>query len=242
MGEVKYNKLPPLLSEEIIQRASKLSSAQLADGMKGLGLHRDGCMHADIMPVNESMKTIGTAYTVSTENGDNLPIHIAVYQGKPGYVLIVDGKGHEDHAYMGDLLISAAQAIGINGVVVDGCVRDKSTLNKLNFPVFARGFMQRGPSKNIPGEINVDITCGGVKVCPGDLVFGDYDGVTIVPRDIIEAVLVNAEKKDAYENERRSVIEEYIKCKEEGRKTPDLVPNWVNEMIYKCDDVCDSGN
>lgn len=235
MSEYKYNKLPQLISDEIIQRVSKLSSAQLADGMKGLGIHRDGCMNAGIMPVNESMRTIGTAYTVSTENGDNLPIHIAIYQGKPGYVLIVDGKGHEDHAYMGDLLISAARAIGLNGVVVDGYVRDKATLNKLNFPVFSKGFMQGGPSKNIPGEINTDIVCGGVKVCPGDLIFGDYDGVTIVPRDMIEAVLINAEKKDAYENERRSAINGYTKCKEEGKEVPNLAPNWVNEIIGKLD-------
>lgn len=233
MSDVNYNKLPPILPAEIIQRASKLSSAQLADGMKGLGIQRDGCMDSNIMPVNETMKVVGTACTVSTDNGDNFPIHVAIYQGQPGYVLIIDGKGHDDHAYMGDLMMSAAKAIGINGVIVDGCVRDKITLNELRLPVFAKGFMQRGPIKKDPGEINTNITCGGVKVQPGDLVFGDYDGVTVVPRDMIETVLENAEKKDSYEVERRKLIEEYARCKLMGIDTPDLAPGWVNDMKEK---------
>lgn len=85
MGTVNYNKLPPLIPDELIERVSSLSSAQLCDGMIGLGILRDGCMDANVMPVAETMKVIGTAYTVSTDNGDNFPIHVAIYQGQPGY-------------------------------------------------------------------------------------------------------------------------------------------------------------
>lgn len=233
MDDIKYYEFPQLIPEDIIIRASKLSSAQLADGMKGLGIKSDGCMCAEIMPVCESMRVIGTACTVGTDNGDNFPIHVAIYQGKPGYVMVIDGKGHKEHAYMGDLMMSAAKAIGFNGVVVDGYVRDKVTLKELGMPVYAKGFMQRGPIKKDPGEINVSIDCGGTTVNPGDLVFGDYDGVTVVPRDMIEAVLENAEKKDAYEVERRKAIEEYAACKEKGGQTPELAPEWVNEMKKK---------
>ncbi len=56
--------------------------------------------------------------------------------------------------------------------------------------------MQRGPGKKGPGgEINTTVICGGVKVEPGDLIFGDCDGVTVVPRDRIEEVLERAEQK-----------------------------------------------
>ncbi len=230
MGTVKYNKLPELIPAELIERAKKLSPAQLCDGMKGLGIIRDGCMDADILPIDESKIMIGTAYTVDTEDGDNFPVHVGIYQGKPGYVLVVDGKGFSERAYMGDLMAAAADVIGLNGIVIDGYVRDKIGLRSLNIPIYARGFMQRGPDKKGPGEMNTVITCGGVKVEPGDLVFGDYDGVTVVPRHMIELVLEKAEKKDAYEKARRSTIAEYAVCLSEGKELPEITPDWVADM------------
>lgn len=146
---------------------------------------------------------------------------------------MIDGKGHTDHPYMGDLMASAAKAIGFNGIVVDGYIRDKVGLKELGLPIFSKGFMQRAPIKKNPGEINTVITCAGVTVHPGDLVVGDYDGVTVVPRDMVEAVLEKAEKKDAHEIERRKTISEYARCREEGKETPDIAPGWVNEMKEK---------
>lgn len=233
MSTVKYNKLPELISQEIINRVSKLSPAQLCDGMKGLGIARDGCMDAKLMPIDENKIMIGTAYTVDTEDGDNFPIHVAIYQGKPGYVLVVAGKGYTEKAYMGDLMGEAADAIGLNGIVVDGYVRDKLGLKELNIPIYSKGFMQRGPGKKGPGEINTIVTCGGVKVEPGDLVVGDYDGITVVPRNMIEIIIEKAEKKNAYEVERRKTIAEYSSCRAAGKELPEISPGWVNEMKEK---------
>ena len=98
-------------------------------------------------------------------------------------------------------------------------------------PIFSRGFMQRTPSKKGPGKINTPITCGGVEVHPGDLVLGDADGVTVVPKELIEAVLAKAEEKLEYEKNRRIRIAEYAKAREEGRELPDLAPGWVREML-----------
>lgn len=231
MSNVKYNKMPELIPDEIIERVSKLSPAQLCDGMKDLGIFREGCMDADILPIDESKIMVGTAYTVDTQEGDNFPIHVAIYQGKPGYVLVVAGKGYQEKAYMGDLMGAASDAIGLKGVVVDGYVRDKLGLKEMDIPIYARGFMQRGPGKKGPGEINTTVVCGGIKVEPGDLVFGDCDGVTVVPRDRIEEVLERAEQKDFYEGNRRRQIKEYRRCLEQGEALPDLAPDWVNKML-----------
>ncbi len=144
MSNVKYNKMPELIPDEIIERVSKLSPAQLCDGMKDLGIFREGCMDADILPIDESKIMVGTAYTVDTQEGDNFPIHVAIYQGKPGYVLVVAGKGYQEKAYMGDLMGAASDAIGLKGVVVDGYVRDKLGLKEMDIPIYARGLMQRG--------------------------------------------------------------------------------------------------
>lgn len=226
-----YHELPELINNDVLARASKFGSATLCDGMKDLGVLRDGCMDASMMPIDESMKMIGTACTVETADGDNFPIHVAIYQGRPGYVLIIDGKGYTEKPYMGDLMGSAANAIGFNGIVVDGYVRDKIGLKETKLPIFCKGFMQRSPAKKGPGKINTIIMCAGVEVNPGDLVVGDCDGVTVVPRHLIEKVLEAAEKKIAYEEKRRVAIREYEKCRKRNATLPNLAPDWVLEMM-----------
>ena len=231
MEKVQYNPLPEPIPADILKRFEKLSPAQLCDGMEKLGIPRNGCMDADLMPVDPGKIMLGTACTVDTLEGDNFPIHVAIYQGKPGYVLVVAGKGYMDRAYMGDLMAGAAAAIGLNGIVIDGCVRDKEPLRDLPIPVYAKGFMQRSPSKKGPGRINTEVECAGVLVKPGDLVIGDYDGVTVIPRGMIENVLRAAEEKDAYEAKRREAIAEYEACRRNGKPLPDLAPKWVTEML-----------
>lgn len=228
-----YRSLPPLIEELYIQKAKQFGSANLCDGMKGLGIFRDGCMEASLSPINDKLTMVGTACTVETQDGDNFPIHVAIYQGKPGYVLVVDGKGYDEKAYMGDLMGASAKAIGFEGVVIDGCVRDKLGLIDMQFPVFSKGLMPRGPGKKGPGAINTTITCGGIIVNPGDLVVGDCDGVAVVPRNRIEEVLQAAEKKVLYEIDRRRSIADYEECKKGQKELPDLAPSWVTEMLNK---------
>lgn len=230
MSKVNYKDLPELIPQELIDRIKKLSPAQLCDGMEKLGIERNGCMDASLMPLDSNKVLIGTACTVDTEDGDNFPIHVAIYQGKPGYVLVVAGKGYTERAYMGDLMGSSAEAVGLNGIIIDGYVRDKVGLSQLSIPIYAKGIMQRSPSKKGPGEINTVVTCAGVKVTPGDLILGDYDGVTVVPRDRIEEILEAAEKKDSYEVKRRATIAEYIRCRNNNEPLPELAPAWVTEM------------
>lgn len=226
-----YAPLPDPIPQALMDRVAKLGSAMLCDGMNGLGLHRDGCLDSDLMPVDPESVMIGTACTVETELGDNFPIHVAIYQGKPGYVLMVAGGGCTDRAYLGDLLGGAARATGLNGIVVDGCVRDRLGLKELGLPVFAKGYCQRSPLKQNPGRINAVVMCGGVRVKPGDLVYGDCDGVTVVPREHLEEVIAKAEKKGLYEAKRRVIIEEYRTCREQGKPLPELAPDWVLEMM-----------
>ncbi|WP_028695089.1 S-adenosylmethionine--2-demethylmenaquinone methyltransferase [Pseudomonas cremoricolorata] len=233
MNTELYFSLPELIPEDILQRVRKLSPAQLCDGMQGLGIPRNGCMDHDLMPLDESKIMLGTACTVDTEEGDNFPIHVAIYQSQPGYVLVIAGKGYRGRAYLGDLMAGAAQAIGLSGLVIDGCVRDKLPLAELDIPVYAKGFNQRSPAKQGPGKINALVHCAGVDVAPGDLVFGDYDGVTVVPRARLLEVLEASEKKDAYEARRRAVIDEYARCRAQGTPLPELAPAWVTELLDK---------
>ena len=84
-----YYELPELISEDLIERASKLSSANICDGLSKLGLLAGRCMSGQIKPVSDKMSVVGTACTVETKDGDNLPLHVAIYNCRPGYVIVV---------------------------------------------------------------------------------------------------------------------------------------------------------
>ena len=230
------NPCAPLLPADIIERAGKLGVALLVDGVKAakMPIMNDGCMCAAINPVKRGMSVVGTAMTVETDNGDNFPIHVASYSiREEGYVMVIDGKGYDGRAYFGDLIMGSCQAAGFAGMVIDGYTRDRDGNVELGFPVYSRGFMPRGPIKKDEGNINTVIECGGVRVAPGDLVMGDSDGVCVIPREYIEPVLEEAEKKHVYELKRRESIAAYIKAKAEGSELPQLAPQWVLDMLKR---------
>ncbi|MFP3040990.1 hypothetical protein LQZ19_04105 [Treponema primitia] len=229
MGANFHDFVDPI-PQKIINRVKKLNCALLCDGMKGTDVLREGCMDADIMPINRKLKMVGTAMTVETNNGDNFPIHVAIYSARHGYVMVIDGKGYKERPYFGDLMMASAQAMGVAGMVVDGYCRDTNGCLELNFPVYSRGIMQRGVIKKDPGIINGTVKCGGVIVNPGDLVVGDYDGVTVVPREKIEEIVDSAEEKFAYEKERAKTIKSFSMARKEGKKTPQLAPQWVIDL------------
>lgn len=225
-------KFPELIDNTLLERAAKLSVAQLCDGMKELEIPNSGCMCVQINAVHPSMKVIGTAATVETSDGDNFPIHVATYAVKrDGYVMVIDGKGYMEKAYIGDLIMGAAKAAGYLGIVIDGCTRDREGNVELGFPVFSRGLMPSGPIKKNPGNINTDITCGGIRVQPGDLIVGDYDGVCVVPRERITEVLQKAEDKKNYEIKREETIRQYSQAKTKGEPLPQLAPQWVLDLL-----------
>lgn len=228
------NPYPQPLDEEIIARAMKLSVSLLLDGAKAAGivLPCGGCMAPAIMPVNRRLKAAGTAVTVQTQPGDNRPIHLAIYgAGTPGYMLVIDGDAHEGCAYMGDLMLSACKALGFNGVVIDGYIRDWDGVMQLDYPVYSRGLMPRAPTKEKDGKINEPIICAGAHVQPGDLVMGDCDGVCVIPREHVGAVLDAAEKRQAYEAAREAEIKAYTRAKEKGEEPENLTPAWAREAL-----------
>ena len=228
------NPCAPLLSDEIIRRAKNLNVPLLLDGVKAakVDIPNGGCMDMHINAVERGMTVVGTALTVETDNGDNFPIHVASYSfDAKGYVMVIDGKAYEGRAYFGDLIMGACQAVGFEGMVIDGCTRDRDGNIELNFPVYSRGFMPRGPIKKDEGNINTPIQCGGVRVNPGDLVMGDSDGVCVIPVEYIETVLAEAEKKKAYEDKRNETIAAYRQAKKDGTPLPQLAPQWVLDMM-----------
>lgn len=196
--------LPSLYDQEIIQRAKQLSSSLLSDVMG-----RKGAMDFEIKPVTKGKMVVGAAVTVELEPGDNLYLHEAIYLSKKGHVIVADGKGYKQNAYLGELMANAAAVIGVEGIIIDGLVRDRSSLEDINLPIFAKGFIPNGPLKNGPGSINIPIHCGGVKVNPGDLIVGDEDGVVVVAKENVVEIIELAEKKASDEKKRLELLVSY---------------------------------
>ena len=228
------NACVPPLSHDVIARAKALSCSLLLDGAKaiGLSLPGGGCLPHAIRPANPALTMAATALTVRTQPGDNRPIHLAIYSaGQPGYALVIDGQAHAGCAYMGDLMLGACRALGFAGVVLNGYLRDRDGVAALGFPAYARGFLPPAPTKEKDGDVNTPVCIGGVTICPGDLVMGDCDGVCVIPRAHVCAVLDAAETRRDYENARQSAIDAYLYAKETGAPLPDLTPAWVREHL-----------
>jgi regulator of RNase E activity RraA len=204
------------VSAELIERARSFPTTILADV--------SGCsctLNARVQALSPLMRVAGPALTVEVRPGDNLMLHAALAIAQPGDVIIVDGKGDLTAALCGEIMALQAQATGIAGFVVDAAVRDSNELMQGTFPVFAAGTNPCGPTKMLCGRVNWPASVAGVAVCPGDLVVGDADGVVVIPREDVPAVLERAQKKADAEELRKAAI-----------RAGDVRPKWLNAALH----------
>ena len=168
--------------------------------------NREGSMDAEINPLHYKFEVTGYAMTVTCAPGDNLTIHKAIAEAKPGSVLVIDCKGYTGAGVFGELFATSCIARGIKGVVIDGACRDKSDLIEMNFPVYSRAVNPNGTLKETCGEINTVIECGGRIVKPGDIIVGDADGIVVIPQEKAQEVLEKSQAKKAKEDELKVLL------------------------------------
>jgi len=107
----------------------------------------------------------------------------------------------------GELLSTAASYRGAAGCVTDGLVRDVRHIRAMKFPVFHGGIGpldSAGRSKMMQRDVAIE--CGGVLIRPGDLIFGDIDGVVVIPSELIAPTVGGAMAKITGENRTRDEI------------------------------------
>jgi 4-hydroxy-4-methyl-2-oxoglutarate aldolase len=170
--------------DEISNNFLGLPTTSISDAMQGFN-----SLDPAIKPLDEHVKIAGRAFTVKIHAGDNLGVLRAIREAKAGDILVIDGKGYTHRAIAGDFVVGLARNLGIQGIVVDGAIRDVLGVKALNFPVFCRATAIIASVKTEKGEINVPISCGGVSIQPGDLIIGDADGVVVVPQAVEQEVL-----------------------------------------------------
>lgn len=191
-----------MITQEQIQQLRALGSATVyeAQGAKGALDH-------GMKPIDPASRLAGPALTVDARPGDNLVLHYAVLQAKPGDVLVVDAKAFMEAGPWGDVLTVLAMKKGIAGLVVNGCVRDANTIIDLGFPVFCRGLSIKGTGKHQPGKVNVPIVIGDVLIHPGDIIVGDRDGLAVVARSEVATTIASSMAREEKEQKMREAIE-----------------------------------
>lgn len=188
------------------------TSAVLADVLDGLG-HRTSALPPHIRPLRPDWKFCGRAATLST-----LPIAVepvrpyaveleCVDTLQDGAVLVATTNGDHGSALWGELLSTAARARGAVGAVIDGLTRDAARIMAMDFPVFAAGFSPLDSKGRLDGVThNQPIRVGACVVRPGDWVFGDVDGVVVVPVELADAAFARALEKVSGENRVRDEL------------------------------------
>jgi len=164
------------LTEEMVEIFRQVSTPNISDAM-----HRKGAMR-EIFSINRGRKIVGTAVTVQTFAGDWAKTVEAIDLAGPGDVIVIN-NGSKAIAPWGGLATLSCQVKGIEGVVVDGAVRDVDEIRDLNYPIFATAIVPNAGEPKGMGEINAEITCCGQTVRPGDYIVGDDSGVVVVPKE-----------------------------------------------------------
>jgi 4-hydroxy-4-methyl-2-oxoglutarate aldolase len=160
-------------------------------------LGRVGYLGPEFRPAWAGARIGGTAVTVLCWPGDNLMIHVAVEQCRPGDVLVVATNSPSTDGLFGELFATALARRGVRGVVLGCGVRDVAELREMGFPAWSRAVSAQGSVKATAGAVNVPVVLGGQTICPGDVVVADDDGVAVVPRaDVPRALTASRARLD----------------------------------------------
>ena len=186
---------------QVVEKFRNIPTTCISDALNGLTN-----LDQAIKPVKDDLKVVGRAYTVKVRAADNKVVLKAIREANPGDVLVVDAKGYLYNASCGDFVIGLARVLGLAGVIVDGAVRDLSGIRDMDYPVFCKGTTVAASDKHGTGETNVPISCGDTVVSPGDIIVGDLDGVTVIPREKEEEVLGKAITKLEKDEEREKAV------------------------------------
>jgi regulator of RNase E activity RraA len=191
---------------------SRLYTAVVADSLDEFG-YRDQAMVETVRPVTQNSSFAGTARTIACVDVHYVPPDPyakeieAVDSIQAGEVVVVSTGGSTRNAPWGELLSTAAMARGAMGAVTDGLVRDVLKIEKLGFPVFAAGIKPvDSKGRGLVIDYNIPVQCGGITVTPGDLVFADYDGVVVIPSEVLEDVVRLASEKVSRETNSREEL------------------------------------
>ena len=176
-----------------VKRASNLDTATLSDALDKHGLNGQCYL---IKPCTTDSRMSGRAWTLLYGPAGSPAGTVGDYidDVTPGSVIVLDNGGRDNATVWGDILTEVAHHKGISGTVIDGINRDVALSLELGYPIYSRGhWMRTGKDRVQVAATGVPVKIGDVRVCPGDLIRGDADGVVVIPREQENKVLATAE-------------------------------------------------
>ncbi|KAI8096458.1 RraA-like protein [Halteromyces radiatus] len=203
-----------------LQALKKFSTCEIADALLKLGQRPWGGYIPDIdmwSPNHCSGDTriIGPAFTVKfvkkEDDSAPKPSQHFVDAATEGSVMVISAPPDVKNACWGGLMSARAMARQVQGVVIDGRVRDLAEHRSMKFPVFAKSHSILPQNAFVrPSEIQVPITLSGspVVIHPGDIMVADMDGVICVPVGLVESVISNCEKYTAIDDQCMKALQE----------------------------------
>jgi len=206
------------IEKEIREILSKVSTPNISDAM-----HRARAMR-NIYPLVKGKKIVGKAVTVSTMDGDWAKTVEAIDVAGKGDVIVIKCSG-DSSAVWGELATRSCINKGIEGVIIDGAVRDVDDIRELGYPIFAKVEVPNAGEPKGFGEINVKIECGGLEVNPGDWIVADDNGVMVIPKDRAYEIARRALEVKKNEERIRGEIEE------KGRTLAEIVELYKWEKV-----------
>jgi regulator of RNase E activity RraA len=190
---------PAPVTSQVLEKLKRISTATLTSQLFKLGFRNTYL--TGVRPLNPALRMAGEAVTVRfVPAREDLATFEAI--GKPGYpqrkaideilpgqVLVLDCRNIDAVAAGGEILMSRLKARGAAGAVTDGAMRDYASIQKLGFPVFAKGMAASAHiHRHVAMDINLPVGCADVLVMPGDIMVGDEEGVVCIPRHVVEQV------------------------------------------------------
>lgn len=181
---------------QISERLSQLDTPCMCDAEKSLriGLR---VMDPGIRPINRGALLLGRAHTVSCHE-DFLTVIKGLKDAVAGEVLVIDTRDSHK-ALTGGLFPTESKRKGLAGIVIDGYCRDTKAIAQTGIAYYARGVNCFAGGTDRLFATQVPVCCGGVVVNPGDMLFGDDDGVLVATDDQLAQLIPVAEKIKAAE-------------------------------------------
>jgi 4-hydroxy-4-methyl-2-oxoglutarate aldolase len=222
----KIYPMPSGLDREFDKLAAGLGVATVAAAIPD-PWGRERLMDQVITRVSGSGAVAGRAVTAWNPPGTNTMVRFAIEACEPGDILVMTTPT-DGCAQWGDLAHEWATARGLAGVIVDGAVRDVDRIHQMELPIWSRSVDPRQALKSAHGYVNAPIRAAGVRVCPGDLVIADGDGVLVVPLDEVGDAITAAQAREAKENESRKDLSK-------GQVSPHMAQVFDPEGIQRMD-------
>ncbi|MEZ5825906.1 MAG: RraA family protein [Geminicoccaceae bacterium] len=179
--------------------------------------------------MNVSIKSLGTgpvpfcgpAITCVTGVNANVALSAAISMAEAGDVIVVANEAFDGAAVIGDVLAGMAKNRGVAGIVIDGVARDLVGLKEIGLPIFARGVTLNSCVRMGIGTVGLPVQAGGQRVCSGDFIYADDDGVAVIPQELLERT---ADRIDEIAAAEKGIVQRV----RDGLDRPDFLDDLLN--------------